>query len=487
MVFLSAVITTVLTAALRFRGVRGFSAFYLQQGSSSIKSLNYVANGRYPHFTPISLRSMSLSSSTGHLSFMDFLEHGYANASEGLKQSSDKSFQLTIGNEAGDADSIVSALSLAYVNNLCENTRNRINIPLISVPRADIPLRRDAVLLLDIAGVHTDELIYSDDELVNKLLADTADSSITLVDHNRIRSSLSHLSHKVSAILDHHEDEQSHELVTIESGNRIIAFEDGVATVASTCTLVAEKMFRIIEPSASIDRSLGLLLLGVILLDSVNMLPEAGKGTARDKEAIQTLLNRTDWKSITKRPPALVDDAALDKIFPNGRDAQPDKTALFDALSGAKFDPKFWKAMSAKDCLRIDYKRFPVADSTVRSIGISTVLMDMKSFLEKQNFQEAMSDFVESESIDILGVMSMHCNDEGTWMRELLMTGIDAKLVDSFAEHLLNHPDAAFLEISEERNCINGCEKVRLFSQGNIKGSRKQMAPVLFSFASTLL
>ncbi|KAL3775091.1 hypothetical protein ACHAWO_000771 [Cyclotella atomus] len=432
---------------------------------------------------------MALSSTTtGHLTFMDFLEHGHAIASEGLKPiSNEKSFQLTIGNEAGDADSIVSALSLAYVNNLCESARKSIIVPLVSVPRADIPLRRDAVLLLDMAGVHTDDLIYSDDEIVSKLLADTADSSITLVDHNRIRSSLSHLSHKVSAILDHHEDEKSHEQVTIESGNRIIAFEDGLATVASTCTLVAEKLFRVIEPSALIDRSLGLVLLGVILLDSVNMLPEAGKGTPRDKEAIQTLLKRTDWTSIANRPPpTLIDDAALDKIFTNGRDAQPDRPALFDALSGAKFDPKFWQGMSAQDCLRIDYKRFPVTDSSVRSIGISTVLIDMKSFLEKQNLQQVMADYVESENVDIFGVMSMHCNDEGTWMRELLLTGINAKIVDTFADRLLNHPDAAFLEIAEEPNCINGNETVRLFSQGNIKGSRKQVAPVLLSFASTL-
>jgi hypothetical protein len=110
----------------------------------------------------------------------------------------------------------------------------------------------------------------------------------------------------------------------------------------------------------------------------------------------------------------------------------------------------------------------------------------MESFLEKQNLQQVMADYVESENVDIFGVMSMHCNDEGTWMRELLLTGINAKIVDTFADHLLNHPDAAFLEITEEPNCFNGNETVRLFSQGNIKGSRKQVAPVLLSFASTL-
>lgn len=473
-----ATVAIFLTAALRYRAVRGF-------GSCPLLANAYRS-------TPVRLTSsearMSVSGTTNQPSFVEFLESTQTNASERLKRNN-TAIQLVMGNEAGDADSIVSALSLAHVTNLSRNSSS-LHVPIVSIPRLDLPLRRDAVLLLDMAGISTNELIFVDDEIVNGLL-DSSDTAITLVDHNRIRSSLSHLSDKVSAILDHHEDVKSHDKVTIDSGNRVIAFEDGIATVASTCTLVAEKLLQSTGQSIAIDRSLGLVLLGVILLDSVNMLPEAGKGTARDETAIQNLLKQTDWSATAKRTPSFIDDTAVDKIFPNGRGTQPDRTALFNALSGAKFDAKFWHEMSAIDCLRIDYKKFPVAGSScVQSIGISTVLIDIKSVLEKPNFHHVMGKYVASENVDIFGVMSMYEDDKGSWKRELLLTGNDANLVDSFAEYLLSHADSSFLQITEQTFCTDQDKssgmRTRIFSQGNVKGSRKQVAPVLLNYASTL-
>lgn len=421
--------------------------------------------------------------------FTEFLESLQLNVSNRLKGSNENisPIHLVMGNEAGDADSIVSSLSLAYVNSLSSDF---LNLPLVSIQRSDLPLRRDVVYLLDMAGISTDILLYMNDPIVNEILKDAAPTSMTLVDHNRIKSSLSFLSDNISEILDHHEDECSHDHVTVDSGNRVIAFDKGLATVASTCTLVAERLLRALGPTASIDQSLGLVLLGVILLDSVNMLPEAGKGTPRDETAIQALLNRTAWSTYAKRSPTLVGDDALNKIFPYGRDKIPDRTALFDALSGAKFDPMFWQEMSASDCLRIDYKRFPVeGESLVQAIGMSTVLLDMKSVLAKQNFHSTMADFVSAEDIDIFGVMTMHVNDGGTWIRELLLTGRDTSLVDSFAQYLLKHPDAAFLQIEEQMKCLKDKKEsmyARVFSQGNVKGSRKQVAPVFLNYATSL-
>ncbi|KAL7523542.1 hypothetical protein ACHAXR_000973, partial [Thalassiosira sp. AJA248-18] len=84
----------------------------------------------------------------------------------------------------------------------------------------------------------------------------------------------------------------------------------------------------------------------------------AGKGTERDEEVMQMLLKGTDWTSCEAITPSLVDAATLEKIFPNGRHVMPDRTALFEVLSGAKNDPQFWGELSVVDCLRIDYKKF---------------------------------------------------------------------------------------------------------------------------------
>ena len=308
-------------------------------------------------------KKMALSSSSQqhqlvNTSFVSFLESTVP-ASLQSKDAKRRN-NVIIGNEAGDADSIISALTLGYVtsfnNNSPPENNNTFQVPIVSIPRAEMELRRDAALLLDMVGINVQKLLYIDDDIVvtNHLLPSSADdssdtlldSTITLVDHNRLRPMFSHLNSLVTEIVDHHKDESHHEQVVADSGKRIIAFENGHATVASTCTLVAERLFQSMtdDSSIKIDGALGLSLLGVILLDSINMKPEAKKGTPRDEEAIQQLLQRTDWSSCADTVPSLMDQATIDKIFPDGRTNMPDRNALFDALIGAKSDPSFcWK------------------------------------------------------------------------------------------------------------------------------------------------
>ncbi|KAL7548121.1 hypothetical protein ACHAWF_011454, partial [Thalassiosira exigua] len=430
------------------------------------------------------------------------------------------SIRVVIGNEAGDADSIISALGWAYVKTLEETAREKdaaeggrhAVVPVVSVPRADLALRRDVLLLLDLAGIDAGVLLCTDNDVVTQqLLPATTDNgegstprtTVTLVDHNRIRSSLSHLSSLVSEIADHHEDEGDHGGVTLESGNRIVAFEDGRATVASTCTLVTERLLKSIESDAAVDGRLGLILLGVILLDSVNMLPAAGKGTPCDQTAISALLERTDWSSLEGMVPTLLDARALGKVFPQGTGRAPDQTGLFEALSGAKNDPKFWDEMSGTDCLRIDYKLFSVpppdgsselrpGPSSVSSIGLSSVLLTLDSLLSKPGFGGHLASFVTSSGADLFGVLAVTFVD-GAPRRELLLAAANEDVVDSFAEFLTGHPDAAFLELVERDRgeCADAISEgsrlaVRVFAQGNGKGSRKQVAPVLLRRAAEI-
>jgi exopolyphosphatase len=245
---------------------------------------------------------------------------------------------------------------------------------------------------------------------------------------------------------------------------------------------------------------LGLLLLGVILLDSVNMLPSAGKGTARDEDAMQMLTKNTNWTSLETVVPSFVDATTLNRIFPNGRNAMPDRMALFEVLSSAKNDPQFWTELSVMDCLRIDYKKFIVSPPlgktvsalSVSSIGLSSILVDMDSLLAKDNFQKDLAAFVASSDVDLFGVLALKFHD-GIPRRELLLTGSNVDIVDSFSKHLLNHPDAAFLEVTEQKKCSTvemddsiRVKYIRVFRQGNSKGSRKQVAPILLGHAASI-
>eukprot|EP00984_Skeletonema_dohrnii_P014002 scaffold5860_cov103-Skeletonema_dohrnii-CCMP3373.AAC.3 len=448
---------------------------------------------------------MALSSSQQqqlavNTSFVSFLE---STVPASLQNKDEKrTNNVIIGNEAGDADSIISALTLGYVtssnNNSPPDNNNTFQVPIVSIPRAEMELRRDAALLLDMVGINVQKLLYIDDDIVvtKHLLpssppdsSDTLlDSTITLVDHNRLRPMFSHLNSLVTEIVDHHKDESHHEQVVADSGKRIIAFENGHATVASTCTLVAERLFQSMadDSSIKIDGALGLSLLGVILLDSINMKPEAKKDTPRDEEAIQQLLQRTDWSSCADTVPSLMDQATIDKIFPNGRCNMPDRNALFDALIGAKSDPKFWLEMSAMNCLRIDYKKFIVSDRS--SIGLSSVIITMDDLLAKDGFIDSMKACIASEDVNLFGVLGVTFFDDKP-KRELLLAGNDDSVVDSFAQFLLEHSDAADLEMVEREDCRDFSQdgmKVRVFRQGNPKGSRKQIAPLLLQHASTM-
>ncbi len=458
----------------------------------------------------LSASKMALSSSAtnmqqpqlGNASFASFLESTVPASLADTAQSktAKRINNVIIGNEAGDADSIISALTLGYVtssNSKSPPDNTSCQVPIVSIPRAEMELRRDAALLLDMVGINVEKLLYIDDDAVTKHLLPSSssgasndlDTTITLVDHNRLRPMYSHLNSMVKEIIDHHKDENHHdEQVSAESGKRIIAFENGHATVASTCTLVAERLFQSMSKDSSIkiDGALGLSLLGVILLDSINMLPEAKKGTPRDEEAIQQLLDRTDWSSCADTVPSLMDGATLQRIFPNGRCSMPDRKALFDALIGAKSDPKFWLDMSAMNCLRIDYKKFVVDDRS--SIGLSSVIITIDDLLAKDGFVESMKSFIASEDVNLFGVLGVTFFDDKP-KRELLLAGNDDIVVDSFAQFLLEHPDTADLDMAEREDCKDYTQdgmKIRVFRQGNPKGSRKQIAPLLLQHASTV-
>lgn len=407
---------------------------------------------------------------------------------------------VVIGNEAGDADSIVSAIALAYVDYLhataarssdssSNNDDDTITLtPVISIPRADFETQRpETVLLLRLAGVvHTTEsLVFVDDPslFAPPTTAAATPLHVTLVDHNRLSSALlvpqqqppdapsfpALSATTVMEILDHHMDEGQH----LDCQRRNIAYADGAALVASTCTLVAERLLHGIAAPPPPPAPLALLLLGVILLDSINLAPAAGKATPRDAAAVRALLERTDWQA------GLCDEARRVLQLEQHR---PNPTALFDALQSAKFAPAFWKSLTVRDALRLDYKNFAYDDETGASFGVSTVLLSLDDFFATDGVVQGMCAYREHVNVDLLGVMLASTTTDGSLRRELALAASDNVLVDDLVQFLQIDGDDS-LQITEAREAIvNGNVKIRCFAQGNAKASRKQVAPALLRF-----
>ena len=470
--------------------------------------------------TTMAASTSSASSASSMPALPAFLSRSYKSFCDNDSTIAGQKVQIIIGNEAGDADSIVSALVHGYVLSLeegellktkkTETEATTAYAALVGVPRADLALRRETTLLLDMAGVDLDQLLCIDGPpSIVSLLAPSTDSdasaggktlSISLVDHNRIRSSLRHLDTHVVEILGHHDDEGHHtDAVPEGSDARNIAFRGRDALVGSTCTLVAERMLQVADSiagdsnkddAATLDPSASLALLGVILLDTMDMSPEAGKGTDRDLAAINALLDRTDWSKLNTEP---MEESAR-SVFKDSGIVRPCRAALHDLLRNSKFDESFWGDMSVYDCLRIDYKRFePTSPSSGSSsvpvpFGMSSVLLPLSKFLSKESCVDSIKRYMEEADVPLLGILTMTIVDDAPH-REMLLAG-RPDLVDAAAEYLTQSDDATFLEVEEVDCPLDKAEecnmRIRRFRQGNPKGSRKQVAPILMRFASTL-
>jgi len=159
------------------------------------------------------------------------------------------------------------------------------------------------------------------------------------------------MSAAVVRISDHHRDAGQHPHVA--GSDREISFDEVERRgVGSTCTLVAQHLLSEAATVAStscregggsavpaaeegrlLARQAASCLLGVILLDTINLDEAAGKTTPQDVAAVERLC------------------ALLDVSL-------PDRHRLFDTLSGLRMDPAWWLSLSVPQALRYDAKVF---------------------------------------------------------------------------------------------------------------------------------
>lgn len=386
----------------------------------------------------------------------------------------DRKRQLTrhfvIGNEAGDADSIISAITLAYIESAQEIMEPT---PIVSIPKADLATQRpDVNLLLELAGIAnaSADLVFIDDPLIED---DAYSASVTLVDHNVLAETFEGKDWTVVEIVDHHQDE-GYYLDTCYGSARTIAFADDKALVASACTLVAERLRKVWTPPY--PASIGLLLLGVILLDSVNLSPEVGKVTQRDRDAVEDLLENTEWQDLPKETRTAIGTTASD-LVPNGSE-------VFDVLQDAKYDSSFWNSLTVRDCLRYDYKEFSYGEG--QSFGVSTVLMPLQDFFHKDNLATGVLQYIAEVNVNFLGIMFAF-EDEGHLFRQLALCGANGfplEDVDAFLRRTNYYYDPLDLKEINDASLLPDDQDLSLqfFDQRNVQPSRKQIGPFLAEF-----
>ncbi|KAF4663378.1 hypothetical protein FOL47_005767 [Perkinsus chesapeaki] len=326
-----------------------------------------------------------------------------------------------VGNQAADADSIISAAALAYIRDIGGNRRYQ---PFVQCDEEDLSLRPEVGLLWTRFTKSPKVALPS-----TKAGIPSAVDSWVIVDHNEL--TLKGSSAPVISIVDHHVDSGKYPELRGEA--RVIE------PVGSCCTLVAREYLDSSKPEM-VDVPLCGILLGVILLDTVNMSTEAAKATA------------VDW-DVVERLSAVV-----------GFD-EHQRTSLFRELQQAKTDPKMWERMSPRQLVDYDYKYF---DSGI-GVGMSSLLVPLRDVAREcvDNIRSRGSDAPR-----LWVLMSCFTNPAGHICRELLVCvkepEKDAALLSSIVSFL---EGKEILQLKRMDTEIPGAVA---YHQGNVKASRKK-------------
>ncbi len=341
---------------------------------------------------------------------------------------SDKPTTVVIGNEAADLDSMVSAVTYAYYLYL-----SGVNaIPLVNIPRGDFVLRTEAVYLFSAASLSPEQLFFLED-IDTKELYEKGNLDLVLVDHNVLGSAQSPYGSSIVEILDHHVDENKY-----PSGVKV-----DIRPVGSAATLVAERFLR--DSKDKIDSEVGTLLLGTILLDTVNLDQSAGRVTEDDLTSAKALIGIADL----------------------------DQNALFEKLQFEKFNVS---SLGSYDLLRKDYKEWQLGNI---KCGIGSVLMPAMDWVKKDtDILKAFQDFAKERKLDVLLAMNAYTDPEFTRNIGVFIPDSDNR------DKTIRFLESSNLGLEIMETGLSGSGLV-FYYQSNLGISRKKLQPILNDFYSS--
>ncbi|KAI0059968.1 DHH phosphoesterase [Artomyces pyxidatus] len=396
--------------------------------------------------------SSSTSTSLSH--FLHLQKVNYFKAVE--QAQGRRQWTIVMGNEAGDLDSLASAIAYAWY---ATTHLNQLTIPLLQTARADLHLRAENLHALALAGIAPDRLLTSDE------LPPNPTDKFALVDHNSLSSRFLPSAH-VTAVVDHHADEGRH----LDARPRIVEVPTG------SCSSLVTRLFSTEWPDGATPE-VARLLLCAIVIDTGGLKP-GGKAEAADRAAAAFLCGRAGMDGGA----ALTDG----QVYENREVRELSETLAAKKASVAHLGPR--------DLLRRDYKEYEYALSGGGAVlvGLATVPRALKAMLKEsedgREFWNACGAWMEERGLGALGVLTTWRDEakfgkRGKHRREQVWAVKDK---DGLAGRLWRGLEAsAELKVKRKdgkKYIATGVGQgvvVHVYEQGNADATRKATAPLV--------
>ncbi|KIK55576.1 hypothetical protein GYMLUDRAFT_62509 [Collybiopsis luxurians FD-317 M1] len=416
----------------------------------------------------------------------DFLATTKENYLRDIRSGTGKANEWTVvmGNEAGDLDSIASAVAFAWLRT---QALSQPTISLLRTDREDLDLRAENVYALGLAGLSRpkDELLFVSD------LAEFQpfpSSKFALVDHNRLASTFVPADPpSIVAVVDHHADEGFYE-DTAEP--RIVVPSGSCASHISTL---------LEDAKAEFPPELATLLLSAILIDTDGLKP-GGKAIDVDRRAADFLVRKSTVASFLQGQGFNSSNGTVTTSSSSLYESEV-LQSLSNILSTKKEDVSH---LGPRDLLRRDYKEYDFvlpwhpSESTIRA-GLSTVPVRLSEWALDGKLETEGEAWMKERGLHILGVLTAYRGaTKGKRKREMAWiirtdsppSPSDGEFdFDALAGRLWKGLEAdEVLEVKEHKKYANGTVdgivesfphlRVRVYTQ-NPHATRKVTAPVL--------
>ncbi|CDK29984.1 unnamed protein product [Kuraishia capsulata CBS 1993] len=348
-------------------------------------------------------------------------------------------FTLVSGNQSADLDSVISAISYAFLASQHEEFGKKSSyIPLVNIPRDDLTLRRDIEFVLKRANIEPKKLIFTDD--IDEKFMSNYSIDIVLLDHNNpqgpvLKELISNRGCTVTAIIDHHADEG----LFLNANPRVVK-------TCGSCSSLVLNYWRTQFSSDLVQElfhELKGLITAPILVDTANL-------THRVEDP---------------------DVAAIDFIKTLGLEGAI-LGNYFGEISTAKSDVA---GLSVRDILRKDYKEYEIGTKSLGNVrvGISSAVKPFTWFVREYGSEElakGVDSWRKERCLQIHMTMSSFVDETDAFHRELEFFSHDEDLVGKLKSALTEKFD---LKPFKKEQLLD------VYSQLDLTASRKQVAPAV--------